>query len=354
MTDSPSRHDWPRAGACAGSAALRSMPEDFVVVEQSSPEFSGSGEHLWLKIRKRGHNTDHIARELARLAGVPARNVGYAGRKDRHAVTTQWFSMQLPGRPDPELDGLPADVEVLEQHRHQRKLQTGYLDGNAFELILREVKADRELLEQRLADIRDGGVPNYFGTQRFGLAGGNLERAREWFAGERRVKERGKRSMMLSAARSFLFNEVLAERVRRSDWQQLLLGDRAMLGTGRSHFLVEALDESIATRLQAREIHPSGPLWGRGSPQTEGDIESLEMAVAERHRLFCDGLERNGLDAQRRALRVIPAGLTWEWLADDVIRLGFSLPAGCFATSVLAEVLECHDCLSGTGGETTE
>jgi len=312
---------------------------------------SGEGEHLWVRLRKTGQNTDYVARELARVADVPARNVGYAGRKDRHAVTSQWFSIQLPGKPDPDFTDMLEGVSILEMRRHSRKLQTGYLDGNGFELVLRQFEGDKALLEQRLEEIRERGVPNYFGAQRFGLNGNNLPRARAWFAGEQRVRDRSARSLLLSSARAYIFNKVLSERVGDGSWQCLECGDRAMLGTGKSHFLVEEVDASISERLDAQDIHPSGPMWGKGSPQTEGRIAELECAVAGANALLRDGLERMGLDAQRRALRVIPKKLCWEWIEPEALKLCFDLPAGCFATTVLNDMLEVSDALAGTGGE---
>lgn len=336
--------NWPATGPRCGSAVIRSAPEDFRVDEQLGMEPAGEGEHLWVQLRKRGENTAYVAGLLARLAGLPRRAVGYAGRKDRHAVTTQWFSLHLPGRPDPPgLAQLPPGLELLRAVRHRRKLQVGALKANRFELVLREVSAEREALERRLAEVAVRGVPNYFGTQRFGRDGGNVEAARAWFRGERRVRERDRRSLLLSAARAQLFNAVLAERVWRGCWDRLLTGDVMILDGRRSFFAAAPDDAALQDRLAAGEVHPSGPLWGRGGPVVTDDAAALESAVIGREPLLARGLEEAGVEAGRRALRVIPRGLSWGWLDASTLRLSFTLPAGSYATAVLAELLDCRD-----------
>jgi len=206
--------DWPRAlGTPEASAQVRACPEDFRVDELRDGEPDGEGEHLLLHIRKRNRNTDEVARALARCAGVRARDVSYCGLKDRVAVTTQWFSVWLPGKSDPDWSPiLSEDLELLSQVRTRRKLQRGGLRGNQFTLVLREVQGDRAALEERLATVVEHGVPNYFGEQRFGREGSNLAAAEAMFGG-RRVKDHHRRGLYLSAARSLLFNEVLAARV---------------------------------------------------------------------------------------------------------------------------------------------
>src|SRR5690348_15986051 len=204
-------------------ARLRSSPEDFVVEEILGYDADGAGEHALLWVEKRGANTDWVARELAKFAGVSQVAVGYAGMKDRHAVTRQTFSVQLAGKPDPDWSVFPhAEVKVLAATRHSRKLKRGALRGNRFVLVLRDAQGDREAAERVLAQIAARGVPNYYGEQRFGREGGNVEQARAMFAG-RRV-ERDKRSFLLSAARSHIFNNVLAARVERDAWDKPLDG----------------------------------------------------------------------------------------------------------------------------------
>jgi tRNA pseudouridine13 synthase len=334
---------WPHcAPPPLTTAVLRASPEDFVVEEQMPFTLAGSGEHLWVKLRKRGYNTEQAARELARMAGVRRRDVSYAGMKDRHAVTIQWFSLHLAGRADPDWRGMPDGMQVLEAMRHTRKLRTGALEGNCFVLTLRDCQGDADLLQARLQAIRRYGVPNYFGEQRFGHNGENVRHARAMFAGEETVRDRHRRGLYLSAARSWLFNAVLAERIRDNNWQTALRGEACILAGTNSFFVAESADETIQQRLRDHDIHLSGPLWGEGEPPTRADVHELEMKVAAGSPDLAQGLAQAGLRQERRALRVVPSGLTAEALDASVWRLSFCLPAGSYATAVLHELADYH------------
>jgi tRNA pseudouridine13 synthase len=340
----------PRAGTCAGTALLRAEPADFRVDERIEMAPEPAAEHLWLRVRKTGENTDYVARLLARLAGVDGRAMGFAGRKDRHAVTTQWFSIQLPGKPDPDFSALPPSVEVLETVRRQRKLQTGGLRGNDFVLRLREFAGDARLLDSRLEELRRDGVPNYFGVQRFGREAGNIERARAWFSGALRVCDRSERGILLSSARSAVFNAVLARRVAEGNWTRLLPGEAVQLDGSGSWFLDDGSDATLPERLAAGDIHPSGPLWGSGELASRGEARLLETDVSALHADLVAGREANGLRQERRPLRLLPRNLAWEWLDDTSIELRFGLPAGCYATTLLAEVLDAREPERGAPG----
>ena len=341
-------------GAPVLSARIRERPEDFRVEELDGFEASGDGEHLLLTIEKRGMNTAFVAGLLARWAGVPEVAVGYAGLKDRHAVTVQRFSVQLPGREPPALESLESleqdGLRVLAQARHRRKLPRGALEGNRFVLVLRQVEGAREQVEERLQQLLARGVPNAFGGQRFGHGGGNVAKALAMFGGKRVGREQ--RSMLLSAARSELFNRVLAARVADGSWERGLEGEVWALEGSRSVFGPEPMSGDIAQRLAAFDIHPSGPLWGRGSLRSEGACQALELGVLDDPvalRLR-EGLERAGLDQERRALRLRPHGLAWRWLEDAVLELSFALPAGCYATSVLDQLGRIEDAASRAPG----
>ena len=297
----------------------------------------GEGEHALLWVEKRGSNTDWVAKELARFAEVPPLNVGYAGLKDRHAVTRQTFSVQLAGKPDPDWSAFPhAEVKVLAATRHKRKLKRGALRGNRFVLVLREVQGDRGVTEQVLAQIAQRGVPNYFGEQRFGREGGNVAQARAMFAG-RRV-DRDKRHFLLSAARSHIFNAVLAARVEQGSWDSPMEGEIWALDGSRSWFGPEPFDAVLSERLAKGDIHPSGPLWGRGETPAQSDAAALENAVAAANADLADGLVAAKMDQERRALRMIPRNLHWRWLEGDALELSFELPAGAYATTVVREL----------------
>ncbi|MHB1273195.1 MAG: tRNA pseudouridine(13) synthase TruD [Rhodanobacter sp.] len=318
-------------------ARLRSVPEDFRVEEILGYDADGQGEHVLLWVEKRGANTDWVARELARFAGVPPVAVGFAGMKDRHAVTRQTFSVQMAGKPDLDWSTFPhAEVKVLAATRHSRKLKRGALRGNRFMLVLRDVQGDREAAERVLGQIAVRGVPNYFGEQRFGREGGNVAQARAMFAG-RRV-ERDKRSLLLSAARSQIFNNVLAARVERGAWDTPLDGEIWSLAGSRSWFGPEPFTEVLAGRLARADIHPSGPLWGQGEPPSQAQAGVLERAAAAACQDLVDGLMAARMDQERRPLRLIPQDLTWRWLDGDALELVFELPAGAYATVVVREL----------------
>ncbi|MEI2428882.1 tRNA pseudouridine(13) synthase TruD [Lysobacter yananisis] len=335
----------PRAhGAPALRARIRSAPEDFRVEELPSFAASGSGEHLLLTVEKRGMNTAFAAKRLAQWAGVGEVAIGYAGLKDRHAVTVQRFSVHLPKRVAPALAELESDeLRVLEHHWHAKKLPRGALAGNRFVLALRDVDGERDAVERRLRAIVADGVPNYFGEQRFGRDGDNVANALAMFAG-RRVR-REQRSLLLSAARSELFNRALAARVRDGSWAGLrdgagLDGEVWSLAGSRSVFGPEPWSEALAERLARSDIHPSGPLWGRGELRSVGAVRALELAALQDEQALAlrAGLEAAGLEQERRALRLRAESLQWRWLDDGALELGFVLPAGAYATVVLAEL----------------
>lgn len=317
---------------------LRAKPEDFIVEEQCHIQASGQGEHLWLQVRKTGANTDWVAGQLARIADIPKKDVGFAGLKDRHAVTTQWFSLQLAGKADPDFSqDLPEEVEILQTVRHDKKLKRGALTGNRFVLTLRDVQGDMEQAQSIIEQIKQQGVPNYFGEQRFGHDRNNLNRAQDWFEGKFRPKSRNLKSLCLSAARSWIFNHILSKRIEQGTWNQRVAGDVFMLEGSHSCFADDA-SEDLATRLQTMDIHPTGAAWGRGTLKSQADVLALENQIAEQFDVFCQGLEKNGLQQERRALRVNIADLSLEVLESDVVRLSFNLPAGSYATVLLAQL----------------
>ena len=329
------------------AARIRSQPEDFVVEELPAFEPSGEGEHLLLTIEKRGMTTPFAAKQVAVWAGVAESAIGHAGLKDRHAVTRQRLSVWLPKKTAPDIDLLQSDdLRVLGHAWHSRKLPRGALAGNRFVLVLRDVAGDRGAIDARLQAIANRGVPNYFGEQRFGRGGSNVQQAIAMFAG-RRVK-RDERSMLLSAARSELFNRVLSARVQAGNWDRALEGEVWMLEGSRSVFGPESLTDELQARLEAFDIHPSGPLWGDGELRSADAAQAVELAALEgdsASRLRA-GLERAGLKQERRSLRLRPDGLAWQWMDDSALELRFALPPGCYATTVLRELGDISDAAS--------
>ena len=331
-------------GASVLTARIRVSAEDFFVEELPAFEASGAGEHLLLTIEKRGMNTAFAARRIAAWAGVDESAIGQAGMKDRHAVTRQRFTVWLPKKVAPDFDALQSDdLRVLDHAWHARKLPRGALAGNRFVLVLREVEGQRDAIDARLQAIATQGVPNYFGEQRFGRGGNNVQQAVAMFAG-RRVK-REERSMLLSAARSELFNRVLAARVEAGTWNSALDGEVWMLDGSRSVFGPEALTDESQARLDAFDIHPTGPLWGEGELRSGDVAREVELAAMQGDSAtrLRNGLERAGLKQERRALRLQPSELRWQWLDDAALELRFALPPGCYATTVLRELGDITD-----------
>ncbi len=325
-------------GTPPAQGLLRAEPEDFQVDEDIGFEPSGAGEHVLLRIRKRGANTEWVARRIAQVAQVRAAAVSYAGMKDRNAVTSQWFSVHLPGREDPDWSTMNCtEIALLDATRHHRKLRRGALRGNRFELVIRQLQGDPAEIEARLQQISVAGVPGYFGAQRFGRDGGNVERARAMFGGAR--VSRHERGVLLSAARSWLFNKVLAERVRRGEWERLMDGDVAMLDGSHSVFSAASVDAVLTDRCARLDVHPTGPLWGRGALASAGQVLVLEQSVSADDEALCDGLERAGLQQQRRALRHAVRDLQWHWQGQSDLRVQFFLDRGNYATSVMRELL---------------
>ena len=302
-------HQMPRVfGAPLGRAFFRSELEDFQVDEIIDFKPSGEGEHVLLHIRKRDQNTSWIAGLLATLAGINRNDVGYCGMKDRFAVTTQWYSVYLPGR---ELD-LTAlqhdDFEIISAHRHNKKLRRGLHQGNQFKIVLRDFKVDPEDLVQRLILIQQHGIPNYFAEQRFGHDGGNLHRAQQLIESDQLKGNRHGTGIYLSAARSWLFNIVVAKHIE--------LGHISVTG------------------------NETGALWGRGRSNAGVEAIALEDSVLAGWQDWRYSLEHAGLKQERRKLWLKPENLIATWLKEDQLALQFILPRGCFATALLREIAE--------------
>lgn len=339
------------------TGVIRTSPEDFKVDEILGFEAAGAGPHALLRVRKIGANTEWVSRELARVAGCKPFEVGFAGLKDRHAVTTQFFTVPRGKHAAADFLGVSGEgFEVISAAEHQRKLPRGALEGNRFDIVVRGFHCAPAALDERIAQIRAGGVPNYFGEQRFGREGGNLvavwREAEKIAAGERgergdrdrrdsRPRGRGNddRGFMLSAARSLVFNAILAERVRADTWNRLSAGDVANLDGRGSVFAVDALDDALQARCDALEIHATAPLPGEGAPLSSGAVLELEQAISRR---FPEALAVIGaarMNAERRALRIRVRDLEHHY-ADDVLNLRFALSAGSFATTVLREIMD--------------
>lgn len=294
-------------------AIFRAFPEDFQVDEELGFLPSGEGEHVCLHIRKIGENTAWVAGLIAELADVDVNDIGYCGRKDRHAITTQWFSVYLPDQRTVDWSALNSNsVYVISVARHARKLRRGDHLENRFVIRLRNIEtADRQSLENRISQIFAQGVPNYFGEQRFGRDGSNLLSAQDMFVHRRKIKDKQRKGLYMSAARSYLFNKVLGQRVLQGNWASSVGGDL--------------------------EYRNTAPLWGRGRSLVSGELADLEAQVLSSLAVWCDGLEFSGLAQERRDAVLLPrqGQMAWE---QNALLLCFTLDAGEFATSVLREI----------------
>ena len=341
--------EWPFAwGTPVGTARVAATPEDFQVDERLGFAPEGEGPHLLVRIRKRGLTTQQAIQQLAAHWEVERRAMGYAGRKDRQAVTTQWLSVPWPvNAPLAPLGRLVDEdervLDVIDVQRHRRKLPVGALAGNRFTLTLRDVDAAPRDMAARLVTIAGQGVPNYFGGQRFGRDGHNLNRALDWLAGGNRPRSRNDRSMLISATRSAMFNEVLARRINAGDWSQPRAGDLLVLDGRGSLFAAEEGEMAFNRRRAAgQRIHPTGPL-----PGADNRRQSRSAALIERESTALEGwsaviqaLADQGVTADRRSLRLSVGALAGCRIAPATWRLCFELTRGAYATMVVRELVE--------------
>jgi tRNA pseudouridine13 synthase len=231
-------------------------------------------------------------------------------------------------------------MQVVAAHRHHRKLRRGTLRGNRFHIRVAGARGDAAAVDEHLRRMAAGGIPNYFGPQRFGRDGGNLALAEALLVDGRRLG-RQEHSLALSTARSWLFNSVLAERVRDGSWNRALAGDVMQLDGRRAVFRIDESDAEIERRCGAAEVHPTGPLPGRDAASAvvpAGVPARLEEQCLRRRPGWTAGLVRHGVESDRRALRVMPRELAWNWEGDS-LRLAFVLAAGAYATALLRELI---------------
>jgi tRNA pseudouridine13 synthase len=327
--------------------AIRASPEDFRVDEVPAYLPSGAGPHLYVRIEKRGRTTRDAVRALAHALGVAERDAGFAGMKDKDAVTTQWLSFPVAKDPDPAaLAG--AGLRVLEISRHANKLRTGHVRANRFSLLVRggdpgRARAAAEALAAR-------GLPNFFGPQRFGAEGRNAEVGRALLRGEgspevrRASRDRFLRRLAISAYQALLFNRWLVERLGDGLFASAVRGDvMKKLDTGG---LFDCEDPQVdGARVARFEISPAGPMFGHKLRAAAHEALEREERILAAEGMSCAAFARGGGEAEgtRRAAR-LPVRVEVEPEGDGY-RAAFELPKGSYATVVLRELMKGESAL---------
>jgi len=330
-------------GGAVGTGMLREMAQYFKVNEQLSFNPSTEGEHVFLYIQKTGLNTEEVAKKLAMHAKVPRRAVSYAGMKDRHAVTKQWFSVHLPGKEGPDWHLLEEETLRIEKiTRHSKKLKRGSIKFNEFDIIITRLEGDSAQFLNRAEQIKETGVPNYFMEQRFGYRCQNIERIYRIFSRNEAIKNKKMKNLLLSSARSYLFNKVLNKRVADKNWDKALTGDVFMLNGTRQYFKEESVSDLINKRLLEQDIHPTGPLFGVSNHVSTKAVYELESQIFKEEKVFCDGLLKAEVESARRLLRVVPEAFEFGFLSEDTLRLKFKLPSGSYATALIRELIKTN------------
>lgn len=322
------------------TALLKAECADFVVKEQLGYDMSGDGEFVAVKVRKTDCNTLFVGEQLAKFAGISARNMSYAGLKDRKAVTEQWFSLQMPGQPTPDFSQFSLEgVEILEVTRHQRKIRIGSLQGNHFEILLRNVEETDEL-KVRLDFLAKNGFPNYFTEQRFDRDGNNLTQALRWANGEIKVKDRNKRSFYLSAARSEIFNLIVSKRMELNLAQQILVGDVLQLNGSHSWFVVDESEDlaQLQQRLAQQDVLLTAPLIG----EEEKSAVDFENEIFAQYQALFALMRQERMKAARRPILMQPQQFQWQFEPNG-LRLQFDLPAGSYATALIRELVNVEN-----------
>ncbi|OAJ95357.1 tRNA pseudouridine(13) synthase TruD [Vibrio bivalvicida] len=327
-------------GKPVAKGKLKVEPEHFQVNENLGFDFTGSGEHLMVRIRKTGENTSFVANELAKVCGVKSKDVSWAGLKDRHAVTEQWLSVHLPKGDTPNFSAFLTQypsIEILATDRHNKKLRPGDLVGNEFTLTITEV-SDVQDVVSRLESVAKTGVPNYFGSQRFGNQGNNLNEARRWGRDNVRTRNQNKRSLYLSAARSWIFNTILSERIEKDLFAQPVIGDIVLQGDERVTITQDNL-ASVTEQLSLGQAQITAAMAGDNALPTQEQALELEQPHLDAEPDLMALIRGNRMRHERREISLMPQDLTWE-VNGDQVTLKFSLDAGCFATAIVRELIE--------------
>ncbi len=331
-------------GPSIGAAGFKQKPEDFQVDEILGFEPSGEGEHCLVWVEKSDRNTGDVAAAIADQLGIRKRLVSHCGLKDKNAITRQWFSLHLPGKESPTAEDIQIDgVRVLRVTRNLRKLHRGTHAGNRFLVRLRDCTFSKQATGERWQTIIERGVPNYFGHQRFGYDGRNVDQALRLIAGEIEVRDRTVRGLLISAARSFLFNACIAERVLHGNWDTALDGDVFGFSQNRSLVLPGNLHGDESSRVREGTLELTAPLWGDGELLSQHDVRELEERVAQRYPEITNGLAQFALKQERRVIRLKPISPELFWESETTLVVLFDLPKGTYATTLLRELADLDE-----------
>jgi tRNA pseudouridine13 synthase len=318
---------------------LRARPEDFVVDEEPAYEPSGNGDHVFVRIEKRGLTTMQAVERIARAIGVNPRDVGVAGMKDRHAVTRQWISLPPPVKPVAVEALALDDITIKSVVRHPHKLRTGHVRANRFVLVVSgatDVETARAILE-RLAS--PPGTPNWYGEQRFGRDGDNAQKGLAIIRGEKPPRDRKLARLLVSSLQSQLFNEWLTARMRDGLYARVLAGDILHKIPG-GQFVCDAPDVD-QPRLVAGEIGITGPMFGDSMRRPTGVAAEREQAILDANGLTEDSFSTVKAIAEgtRRDAAIIVGNPSVRGV-DGGVEVAFTLPGGAYATAVMREVMK--------------
>jgi len=331
-------------GQSIGSAHFKSCFEDFQVEEILGFEPTGEGEHCLIWLEKIDRNSNDVATDLAKCLGIRKRLVNHCGLKDRNAITRQWFSLHLPGQESPAAESLRGDgVQVLRTTRNLRKLRRGCHQGNRFIITLRDCSFTQEAARERWQAIMDRGVPNYFGPQRFGRDGDNIDTARRLMSGEISVKDRALRGILISAARSFIFNACVGQRILDGTWDVPIDGEVYGFADKRSLVIPTNRRGDEIERVARGELELTAPLWGNGELLSENQLRRIEESIASEHLELARGLSEFNLQHERRVIRLRPQASELHWEANNTLVLKFTLPTGTYATTLLRELVDLDE-----------
>jgi tRNA pseudouridine13 synthase len=317
-----------------GVGTIKNEFADFKVHENLPIELTGSGEHLYLFIEKTNANTRYVVGELAAHFQVSDREIGYAGMKDRHGITCQWFSIYLTKAQHKDWQDIShPEFKVLEASLHNKKLKIGDLESNSFDITVREFEGDFAKVEERVVALNKSGFANYFGSQRFGNEGNTLEEAKQWLINGERVKK-SQEGLYISAIRSFLFNKILEKRVKQGSWNKILLGELAWNPANEGYMLVESVDDGLTPGLV-----PTIQLFGRDRFQARSEAADIEKEVFVDNDELCQLLLKRKVNADRRACFTRPVQLEAKQIDASTLVFSFTLDKGCYATVLLEQIL---------------